>query len=141
MDPWVWWLIAGCVLGAGEMLGMDFFLAPFAGGAFAAALASLIGAGGTATTIVFVAATALLFGVVRPIARRHVRMPAELRTGTAALVGRSALVLEAVTGHGGSVKVEGEVWSARAYEEDRTFEAGERVNVIEIRGATALVSD
>lgn len=141
MDPWVWWLIAGCVLGAGEMLGMDFFLAPFAGGAFAAALASLIGAGGTASTIVFVAATALLFAIVRPIAKRHVRMPPELRTGTAALIGRSAVVLEPVTGHVGSVKIDGEVWTARAYEEDRTFEAGERVNVIEIRGATALVSD
>jgi membrane protein implicated in regulation of membrane protease activity len=143
MDSWVFWLIAGCVLGAGEMLGMDFFLAPFAGGAFAAALVSLLGAGATVTTIVFAVVTAALFGLVRPIARRHIRMPAELRTGTAALIGRPATVLERIANNEGvgCVKLEGEVWTARAYDEDRVFEVGERVQVIEIRGATALVSD
>ena len=143
MEPWVFWLIAGCALGAGEMLGMDFFLAPFAGGAFAAAFASLIGAGDTATAIVFAVVTAVLFGLVRPIARRHVRMPPELRTGTAALIGRPAMVLERIANSEGvgCVKIDGEVWTARAYEDDRVFETGERVQVIEIKGATALVSD
>jgi membrane protein implicated in regulation of membrane protease activity len=143
MDSWIFWLIAGCVLGAGEMLGMDFFLAPFAVGAFAGALVAVVGAGGTAATIVFAVATALTFGLVRPIARRHLRMPPELRTGTAALVGRTAVVLERIANHEGvgAVRIESEVWTARAYDEDQVFEAGARVQVVEIKGATALVSE
>ena len=41
----------------------------------------------------------------------------------------------------GRVRLEGEVWTARAYDDDRVIEPGARVHVMEIRGATALVSD
>ena len=37
------------------------------------------------------------------------------------------------------MKIEGEVWTARSFDEDQTFDPGERVEVVEIRGATALV--
>jgi membrane protein implicated in regulation of membrane protease activity len=39
------------------------------------------------------------------------------------------------------VKIDGEVWTARAYDEDEVIEAGKRVQVIQIKGATALVSE
>jgi membrane protein implicated in regulation of membrane protease activity len=87
--------------------------------------------------------TAVSFTVVRPIARRHINMPPQLRTGTAALVGRTAVVLERIDNDEGvgRVRLDGEVWSARAYDEDKVIEPGARVHVMEIRGATALVSD
>jgi membrane protein implicated in regulation of membrane protease activity len=143
MDSWIAWLLVGCVLAVGEMLTTGFFLAPFAAGAFAAAVLALVGAGAVVSTVVFAVMTALLFGLVRPIARRHLRTPPEIRTGTAALIGRPAVVLERIANHEGvgSVKIEGEVWSARSWDDDHVIEAGERVEVIEIRGATALVSD
>jgi membrane protein implicated in regulation of membrane protease activity len=143
MDMWVWWTIAGVAFAVGEMAIMGFFLAPFAGGAFVAALFSLAGAGTVASIVSFVVITALLFLVVRPIARRHLRQPAETRTGTAALVGRSAIVLERIANDEGVgvVKIDGEVWTARAYDEDEVIEAGKRVQVIQIKGATALVSE
>ena len=78
---------------------------------------------------------------MRPIARRHMRTPAQLRTGTAALVGKTALVTETVAADGGAVKLEGEVWTARPYEPDEVIESGSRVHVVEIQGATALVSE
>ena len=64
-----------------------------------------------------------------------------LRTGTAALVGQPALVLERIANREGvgTVKIGGEVWTARAFDEDQVIEAGEQVEVVEIRGATALV--
>ena len=70
-------------------------------------------------------------------------MPPQIRTGTAALVGRTAVVLERIDNDAatGSVRLDGEVWSARAYDEDRVFDEGSRVQVLEIRGATALVHD
>jgi membrane protein implicated in regulation of membrane protease activity len=140
---WVWWTIAGVALAVGEMAIMGFFLAPFAGGCFAAAIFSLAGAGTAVSIVVFAVITALLFMFVRPVARRHLHQPAELRTGTAALIGRSGVVLERIANDEGVgvVKIDGEVWTARAYDEDEVIEAGSRVQVIQIRGATALVSE
>jgi membrane protein implicated in regulation of membrane protease activity len=140
---WVWWTIAGVALAVGEMAIMGFFLGPFAGGAFVAALFSLAGAGTIPSVVSFAVITGLLFLFVRPVARRHLHQPAELRTGTAALVGRSGIVLERIANDEGVgvVKIDGEVWTARAYDEDDVIEAGRRVQVIQIRGATALVSE
>ena len=87
----------------------------------------------------FAAAAGAGLGVVRPIAMRHIKQPPLLRTGTSALVGRSALVLEEVTAHGGRVRIGGEVWSSRSYDESAVMPAGSTVDVFQIEGATALV--
>lgn len=141
MDDWVLWLIAAVILGAGEALTTSFFLAPFAGGALAAALVSGVGAGfGIALAVALIVSVVLLLAL-RPLARSHKRTPPQIRTGTAALVGREVLVLERITQDGGLVKLEGEQWSARAYMDGQSFEPGDRVSVVEIRGAHALVTD
>lgn len=141
MDEWVIWLVVAVVFAVGEIATLGFFLAPFAGGALGASLASAAGADTIVSGIVFLVLSAVLFGALRPVARRHLRVPAQLRTGTAALVGQTATVLEAVSEHGGTVRLQGEVWTARPYDDDETIEAGRRVQVMEIRGATALVSE
>ncbi len=143
MDPWVLWLIAAVVLGVGEIATMGFFLAPFAAGALVAALVAAAGAGTAITLIVFLLVSIAALAALRPIARSHRKQPASLRTGTAALVGRKAMVVERIAnGEGvGCVKLDGEVWTARAYDDDDVIEEGRRVHVVEIRGATALVSE
>jgi membrane protein implicated in regulation of membrane protease activity len=141
MDLWVIWIIVAAVFAIGEIITLGFFLAPFAVGALAAALVDGVGGGTGLSVTAFVLVSLLSFGIVRPIARAHRRQPPALRTGTEALLGRPATVLEAIDNRSGvgSVKLEGEVWTARAFDEDRTFSAGERVEVVQIRGATALV--
>lgn len=141
MDDWVLWLIAAVVFGAGEVVTSGFFLAPFAIGALVAALVSAVGAGFVVSGLVFLAVSTAALVALRPIAKRHLRTPAQLRTGTAALVGRHATVVEDVSEAAGCVKLEGEVWTARPYDEDAVIPAGTRVQVIEIRGATALVAE
>ena len=143
MPSWVLWLIAACALGVGEMVTLGFFLAPFAAGALLASIAALIGAGAAVQFAVFLVASVLALLVVRPIARSHRRLPPQLRTGTHALIGKRAIVLERIAnGEGvGCVKIEGEVWTARAYDEDDVYDVGQRVEVVEIRGATALVTE
>jgi membrane protein implicated in regulation of membrane protease activity len=143
MSGWIWWLIAAAVFGIGEMLTTSFFLAPFSLGAGLAAVAAVAGAGAPAAWIVFVAVSLLTLVVVRPIARAHTKMPPQIRTGAAALVGKQAIVLERIANSEGvgCVKIEGEVWTARALDDDLEIERGKRVHVIEIRGATALVSE
>jgi membrane protein implicated in regulation of membrane protease activity len=141
MDLWVIWLIAAGVLGVGEMHQGAFYLAPFALGAALAAVVSLLGAGAAVSAVVFVAASAIVFATLRPVARRHRQLPPSIRTGAAALVGRPAIVLERIANDEGvgCVRIGGEVWTARSYDDDEVFDAGERVEVVEIRGATALV--
>jgi membrane protein implicated in regulation of membrane protease activity len=141
MEAWVWWLIAAGVLAVGEIFTLSFFLGPIAVAAVAAAIVSLVGAGLGIQWIVFIAVSLASLAVLRPIARRHLRTPAQIRTGTAALVGSRAVVLDRVDGDGGQVKIGGEVWSARSFDEDHVFEEGARVEVLQIKGATALVSD
>jgi membrane protein implicated in regulation of membrane protease activity len=141
MDEWVWWMIAAGVLAVGEIATMGFFLGPIAVAAVAAAVVALVGGGLAVQWIVFIVMSLASLLVLRPIAKRHLRSPAQLRTGTAALVGRQALVLERVDRDGGQVRLAGEVWSARTYDEDEAFEPGARVEVMKIDGATALVAE
>ena len=141
MDEWVWWMIAAGILAAGEIFTMGFFLGPIAIAAVLSAVVALAGAGLAIQWVVFIIASLGSLLVLRPVARRHLRTPPSIRTGTAALVGAPATVLERVDGLGGQVKIGGEIWSARSFDEDDVFEPGTRVEVFKIDGATALVSE
>jgi membrane protein implicated in regulation of membrane protease activity len=141
MDEWVLWMIAAGVLAVGEMFTMGFFAGPVAVAAVIAAIVALAGGGVALQWIVFIAVSAASLAVLRPIARRHLRTPMQLRTGTAALIGRPATVLERVDCNGGQVKLGGETWSARSFDEDQVFEPGARVEVLKIDGATVLVAE
>ena len=134
-------MIAAGVLAVGEIATMGFFLGPIAIAATLAAIVALVGGGLAVQWVVFIAASLASLLVLRPIARRHLRTPAALRTGTAALVGSPAVVLERVDRDGGQVKIGGEIWTARTYDQDDSFEPGARVEVMKIDGATALVAE
>src|SRR5947209_20630803 len=137
MSGWVLWVVAACAFGVGELLTTGFFLAPFALGAAIAAIVDVAGAGELASWTVFVVGSLLALAVIRPIARSHMRVPPQIRTGSAALIGKQAIVLERIVNHEGVglVKVDGEVWTARAYDDDDVIEKGTRVDVVEIKGA------
>jgi membrane protein implicated in regulation of membrane protease activity len=143
MTGWVLWVIAAGVFGIGEMLTTGFFLAPFALGAALAAAVDVTGVGTAASWVAFLLVSVLSLAVLRPIARSHMGVPAQIRTGTAALVGKRAVVLERIANHEGvgCVRIEGEVWTARAFDDDRVYERGTQVEVVQIKGATALVME
>jgi membrane protein implicated in regulation of membrane protease activity len=143
MDPWLLWLIAAVVFGVGEIATLGFFLAPFAGGALVAALLTAIGVGTAVGWAVFLVVAVILLAALRPIALSHRKQAPRLRTGTAALVGRWGMVIERIANDEGvgCVRIDGEVWTARSYDDDDVIEAGKRVQVVEIRGATALVAE
>jgi membrane protein implicated in regulation of membrane protease activity len=143
MDPWVLWVIAAVILAIGEIVSMGLFMAPFAGGAAVAALLAAAGAGATIEWAAFLVISVVLLAALRPIAREHQRNRGRIRMGTAKLVGQSAMVVERIANAEGvgCVKLDGEIWTARAYDDDEVIEPGTRVHVLEIRGATALVSE
>ena len=140
MAAWLAWVIAAVLLAVGEMLTPGlFYLGPVALAAVAGALAAVAGAAGWLQVVVFGAASLASLAFLRPLARKHLSLPAALRTGSAALEGARATVLQRVDRDGGRVRIGGEVWSARAYVPDQVFEPGAQVEVAKIEGATALV--
>jgi membrane protein implicated in regulation of membrane protease activity len=144
VDAWAWWLIGAVALGVVEVLTLDLIFAMLGAGALAAAgVAAGTGAdgAGAVSAQALVALVVALAGLVflRPVALRHLKNAPELRTGTAALEGTGAVVLERVDPAGGRVKLAGEVWSARSYDGFSVFEPGDAVSVARIDGATALV--
>jgi membrane protein implicated in regulation of membrane protease activity len=140
VPAWLIWAIVATGLAVGELLTPGlFFLGPVALAAIIAAVLALIGFGPAVQLLAFVIGSIATLAVVRPIARRHLSVPPMLRTGTAALVGAKALVVEQVDANGGLVRIGGEEWSARAFMDDQVIEPGARVEVVKIEGATALV--
>jgi membrane protein implicated in regulation of membrane protease activity len=137
---WLVWAIAALLLAVGEIFTPGlFFLGPIAVGAVAAAFISLAGPAVWVQVLAFAGAAFISLAFLRPIARAHLSMPPALRTGTAALQGARATVLQRVDQNGGRVKIGGEEWSARAYMPDQVLEPGTSVEVVKIEGATALV--
>ncbi|MDX3093897.1 NfeD family protein [Streptomyces sp. ME01-24h] len=139
VDDWLWWLIAAVGLGIPLVVTAMPEFGMFAVGAVAAAIAAGLGLGITAQVLIFAVVSVAGVAVVRPLANRSRAQRPELRSGVDALRGRQAVVLERVDGHGGRIKLNGEVWSARSLDTGRTFEPGESVDVVEIEGATAVV--
>lgn len=140
MSAWVAWAVAAAVLAAGEAATAALVLGPLA---LAAAIAAIVAAAGASLAIqfaAFAAASIVALGVLRPIAKRHLVVPARVRTGAAALVGAPATVVERVNADGGRVKIGGEIWTARTVDEATVIEPGARVEVMKIDGATALVA-
>ncbi len=139
MAAWAVWLVIAGVLAAGEIVTTAFVLGPLAVAALLAAAVAVVGGGLVVQLLAFAAGGVATLFLLRPVAVRHLRTPAQLRTGTAALVGARAVVLERVDDLGGRVKIGGEEWSARTFFDGQVIEPGTRVEVAKIDGATALV--
>ena len=135
------WVILAAILGVAEIFTLTAALGLLAVAALAAAGTAALGFGPFAQFIIFAVVAVAGLVVVRPLVGRQLRprYGPQYRFGVAALVGRQAKVVQEVTGHAGRVRIGGEEWSARSYDETLVIPAGSTVDVIEIEGATALV--
>lgn len=140
MTPALLWLIAGVLLVAAEVLSGEFVLVMLGAAALGAAGASALGAPLPVDAVVFAVLGLGLIFIARPALKRRLHNPLELKTNVDALVGKQAVAESTVDVHGGQVRIDGAVWSARALDETQVIEAGQTVTVIEIAGATAVVS-
>ncbi len=134
------WLLVGLLLVGAEVLSGEFVLLMLGGGALAAGAATLLGVSAVGSAAVFAVASVLLLFAVRPALRRRLdRSVPHSPSRTEALVGGPATVVTRVDGHGGRVRIGHDEWSARSFDGVQVIEAGKRVVVVQISGATALV--
>jgi membrane protein implicated in regulation of membrane protease activity len=133
----IWWLIAGAALVIAELFTGTFVLLMLGIGALAAGVVGLFGASGWVMAIVFAVVSAVSLWLLRPWINKRFGRGREM--GLAVIEGADVLVVERVTRDTGMVKIEGELWRARPYDVDQTYEPGDRVRVVKVDGATALV--
>ncbi|QGZ47490.1 NfeD family protein [Streptomyces sp. QHH-9511] len=139
MDPALIWLIAAGVLAVAEIFTLTAALGMLGAAALATAGSAALGLPLPLQFLVFTVLAAISLFFVRPVAARHLLKPEAERFGVDALVGRPAYVVSEVTGLGGRVRIGGEEWTARAYDETLVIPRGTTVDVMEINGATAVV--
>ncbi|MGH8969168.1 MAG: NfeD family protein [Actinomycetes bacterium] len=136
---WAAWLGLAVILGLVEVTTLDLVFLMLAAGALAGAVAAGVTDNLLLQALVAILVSVAMLGVVRPVALRHLRTPAAIRTGVAALVGSQGVAVARVDARSGQVKLKGEVWSARTYDPSHVIEAGRNVEVVQIDGATAVV--
>lgn len=137
---WLAWVGIALALGAIELASVDFVFLMLAGGALAGALAAVLGVPVVGQVLVSLAVAALALLLVRPVIKRQFTVPDTRDIGTAAQIGRSALVLSTVTGTDGRIKLGGETWTARTAPDAAACLPGQEVRVVSIEGATAIVT-
>jgi len=132
------WLIGGIALISAEVLSGDFFLLMVGVGALCAAVTDFISGNTIIATVVFAGVSIGLVTFARPWLKR--RMHGDLiHTNADALIGRKAVAVSAIDHNGGQVKLDGDVWSARAFDDKKEISPGDEVTIVEIAGATAVV--
>ena len=136
---WETWLGLAILLGVAELFSLDLILLMLAVGAVAGVLTAILGLPVAVQILAFVAASIGMIALVRPNVVKRLHSGPELVTGHAKLVGKQGVVVSEVSSQGGSVRISGELWSARPYDDTAVIEPGAKVDIFQISGATALV--
>jgi len=139
LQDWQTWLALAMGLAVAELFSLDLMLLMLAGGALVGVLAAVIGLPVAVQILAAAAASVGMLALVRPNVVKRFHSGPELTLGHAALVGRQGVVVDQVSAQGGQIRVGGELWTARPYDDTDVIEAGTAVDIFEIRGATALV--
>jgi membrane protein implicated in regulation of membrane protease activity len=146
MDPswwsdhmWAVWTGLAMLLGVAELFSLDLVLGMLAVGAAVGVLAALIGLPWEVQVLAAVAASVAMLALVRPSVIKRLHAGPDLKSDHDKLIGRQGVVVEQVTADTGLIKLAGEMWTARSYDETTVIEPGAKVDVFGIRGATALV--
>jgi membrane protein implicated in regulation of membrane protease activity len=137
--PWIIWLVAAAALGVAEFFALTLALGLLAVAAVVAAVVAGLGGPLPVQILAFATAGAAALLIVRPIARRHMAHPPLVREGSDALIGKTAVVVDEVTAVRGLIRLSGEEWSARSFDEHQVIPAGAQVTVMQIEGASAVV--
>jgi membrane protein implicated in regulation of membrane protease activity len=134
------WLLVALALASLEVLSTDLIFIMLACGALVAMVIAMLGGPFLLQLIIGVLVAFALMALIRPPLIRRLHAGPTLKTGAEALVGARAVVLEEVADTAsGRVKIGGDVWTAKSYDEDDRIEPGTKVEVVAIKGATAYV--
>jgi membrane protein implicated in regulation of membrane protease activity len=141
---WILWAVLGVILIVAEIFTSGFVLLWFGAGAIAAALAALAGAGYPFQFLIFFIVSIALTAASRTIFTNYLVRGSDegsYKTGAESLPGQVGTVVSSSQGalSEGAVKVYGSTWTAYPAEGEEPLEAGSRVVVESVRGASIYV--
>lgn len=138
-NAWAAWLAAALVLGGAELASLDLVLLMLAAGALAGMIAAFIGLPVGLQIVAAAAVATAMLAFARPTFVRRMHSGPDLVSGPDKLIGAHGFAQDEVSASGGLVKIAGEVWTARPYDEHAVIPSGARVQILRIKGATAYV--
>jgi membrane protein implicated in regulation of membrane protease activity len=136
---WETWTSLAILLGVAELFSLDLVLLMLALGACVGVVTALLGLPVAVQILAALGASVAMLALVRPSMAKRLQSGPELTLGHDALVGRTGVAVTEITADGGQVRIGGELWSARAFDETAVIRPGARVDVFQIKGATAVV--
>jgi membrane protein implicated in regulation of membrane protease activity len=142
---WIFWAILGAALIVAEIFTTGFVLLWFGIGALVAGLAGFLGLHSIiAQFAIFAVVSIALTAASRTIFVNYFsreKSGGDLKTGVEALPGKVGTVVSSSRGslHEGAVKVFGSTWTAYPAEGEEPLEAGDRVEVTRVQGASIYV--
>src|SRR5215212_5373625 len=142
---WIIWTVLGVVLIVAEIFTPGFVLLWFGIGALVAAFAGLVGLTSLSLQfLIFALVSISLTAASRTIFVNYFsreKTGSDLKSGVDALPGKIGTVVSSSQGalHEGAVKVFGSTWTAYPAEGEEPLEAGERVTVERVQGASIYV--
>jgi membrane protein implicated in regulation of membrane protease activity len=147
MSEWLWvfWTILGAILIVAEIFTSGFVLLWFGIGALAAAFLAIIGVDSLAIQfLLFAGVSTALTAASRTIFLNYFsreKSGQSLRSGVESLPGKIGTVVSSSKGalNEGAVKVFGSTWTAYPAAGEQPLEAGERVCVESVEGASIYV--
>ncbi|KIR03152.1 putative activity regulator of membrane protease YbbK [Lachnospiraceae bacterium TWA4] len=139
MTP-IYWLIFIIILIVIELATMALTTIWFAGGAVLAFFASLLGVGDIIQWMIFVIVSLILLLLTRPLALKYLKGK-RTKTNVDALVGTRVLVTETIDNENatGAVSVNGQIWTAKALDNQQILHADEWVVVERVEGVKLIV--
>ena len=140
-NAWGLWLGLSMVLGVAELASLDLVLLMLAVGALAGMTAALLDLEVWVQVLAAAAASVAMLAFVRPSFVKRLHGGPDLQHGFAGLVGKEGITVAEISAQGGQIKLAGEIWTARPYDDYAVIPVGAKVQVFEIRGATAYVHE
>ncbi len=140
-NAWGVWLGLALLLGGAELFSLDLVLLMLAVGALVGMATALVGLGIPVQVIAPAVAAVAMLAFVRPSFVKRLHSGPDLQHGFTGLVGEEGVTVAEVSAQGGQIKLAGEIWTARPYDEYAVIPVGAKVQVFEIRGATAYVHE
>ena len=135
---WQVWLIIAGLFFIGEIITVGFLVFWFGVGALLAMIVSLFTSNIIIQTTIFIISSAILLFVTKPFVKKFVNVK-PTNTNAFSIIGKKALVIKEINSHSvGQIKINGEVWSAEA-ENDETITEGSEVEIVKINGVKAIV--
>lgn len=133
------WTVLAIIFAVLEGITLGLTTIWFAVGSLAGMVMAMLGFGINVQLVAFMVSALLTFAFIRPLAKKVLKV-GDTKTNVDSLIGKTGIVHVAVTPYkAGQVKVNGQIWTAKAEQEDADIPVGEEIEVLRVDGVKLII--